>query len=317
MKPRSETMESEVLGSVDPEDLDVVGGDARWSLDSLASSQNLSPTHGKYFDSALEIPRRLKHQDSQTIDDEIRVQGEGDGRDYDESSGRGTPASPPQWVRDLLFFAALLLMIGTFRSAVADWNQVPTGSMKPSILEGDRIFVNKLAFDLRVPFTGTCLYHWAEPERGDIIVFFSPKDGTRLVKRVVGIPGDKVELQGNTLIINGQAARYLPTSTELLGEARREHIPMDSLAMEAVGEHVYPVMKRRGRGSRLSTIDPIVVPEGHIFAMGDNRDNSADSRVFGMVPMTLIVGKATNVVLSWRPESWGSLRWERVFSALP
>ena len=151
----------------------------------------------------------------------------------------------------------------------------------------------------------------------NIVVFFSPEDGKRLVKRVVGIPGDTLELRGNSLIVNGEPARYLPTSTELLGAARKEHIPLDTLAVEALGDRAYPVMKHREGGSVLSSFGPITVPEGHLFAMGDNRDNSADSRVFGFVPMELVVGEATSVVLSWRPEALASLRWDRVFSELP
>src|SRR5689334_19643498 len=103
-------------------------------------------------------------------------------------------------IRPLLIMAVILFSI---RSSLADWNDVPTGSMKPTILEGDRIFVNKLAYDLKVPFTTWHLAEWGNPSRGDIAVFFSPYDGTRLVKRVVGLPGDVVELQNEELIING------------------------------------------------------------------------------------------------------------------
>src|SRR5262245_17162119 len=94
-----------------------------------------------------------------------------------------------EWVRPLL---VVLVVLFAVRSAVADWNDVPTGSMKPTILEGDRIFVNKLAYDLKVPFLGWRLVKWSNPGRGDVIVFASPADGTRLVKRVVGLPGDRV-----------------------------------------------------------------------------------------------------------------------------
>ena len=86
---------------------------------------------------------------------------------------------------------------------MADWNDVPTGSMKPTILEGDRVFVNKLAYDLKVPFTTWHITEWSNPHCGDIVVFFSPKDGKRLVKRVIGLPGDTVELQNERLVING------------------------------------------------------------------------------------------------------------------
>src|SRR5215470_5485433 len=104
----------------------------------------------------------------------------------------------------------VLIITATFRSAIADWNDVPTGSMKPTILEGDRIFVNKLAYDLKVPFTRQHLLAWGDPKRGDIVVFPSPFDEVRLVKRVVGIPGDRLELRDNRLCVNGEPAAYQP-----------------------------------------------------------------------------------------------------------
>src|SRR5438874_4693112 len=116
-------------------------------------------------------------------------------------------------IRPMLILAAILFSI---RSSLADWNDVPTGSMKPTILEGDRVFVNKLAYDLKVPFTTRHLAEWSNPRRGDIVVFFSPHDGKRLVKRVIGLPGDTIELRNNVLVLNGQAVEYKPISEELL-----------------------------------------------------------------------------------------------------
>src|SRR5580765_2226762 len=108
-------------------------------------------------------------------------------------------------VRPMLILAAILFSI---RSSLADWNDVPTGSMKPTIIEGDRVYVNKLAYDLKVPFTTWHLAQWANPQRGDIVVFYSPYDGKRLVKRVIGLPGDIVELHNDNLILNGQPVKY-------------------------------------------------------------------------------------------------------------
>src|ERR1700685_1364309 len=104
----------------------------------------------------------------------------------------------------------LVLVMTALRSAVADWNDVPTGSMNPTIIEGDRVFVNKLAYDLKVPFTTWHLAQWSNPKRGDIVVFFSPVDGIRLVKRVVGLPGDRIELANDRLLINGRPSEYDP-----------------------------------------------------------------------------------------------------------
>src|ERR1044071_8231489 len=110
-----------------------------------------------------------------------------------------------QWIKPFAFMAIIVFPL---KSALADWNWVPSGSMKPTILEGDLVFVNKLAFDLKVPFTLWRLAEWSNPQRGDIVVFFSPKDGTRLVKRVIAGPGDAVELRNNVLYLNGKKSNY-------------------------------------------------------------------------------------------------------------
>src|SRR5882672_8485203 len=109
------------------------------------------------------------------------------------------------WIRPL---ALPFLLVTAAKSAFADINYVPTGSMQPTILCGDVVFINKLAYDLRVPFTTARLAHWAEPARGDVVVCFAPDDGTRLVKRVVGQPGDTIELRRDILFVNGVAQTY-------------------------------------------------------------------------------------------------------------
>src|SRR5262247_3719297 len=102
-------------------------------------------------------------------------------------------------IRPLLVMAVTLFAV---RSYLADWNDVPTGSMKPTILEGDRVYVNKMAYDLNIPFTTINLAEWDAPHRGEIVVFYSPRDGQRLVKRVIGLPGDTIELRDNNLLLN-------------------------------------------------------------------------------------------------------------------
>ena len=110
--------------------------------------------------------------------------------------------------REYKGFALFIVLMIMFRSALADWNVVPTSSMKPTILEGDRILVNKLAYDFKLPLTHISVYKFADPKRGDIVVFDSKLADSRLVKRVIGLPGDIVEMKDNRLIINGIEARY-------------------------------------------------------------------------------------------------------------
>src|SRR5688572_16965835 len=113
-------------------------------------------------------------------------------------------------VTEIRVFLLMLLVVTSLRSALADWNDVPTGSMKPTIQIGDRVVVNKLAYDLKVPFTTWQIAKWADPVRGDIVVLFSPADGKRLVKRVVAVPGDRVAMMDNKLYINGSPVEWTP-----------------------------------------------------------------------------------------------------------
>src|SRR3954452_8585833 len=113
---------------------------------------------------------------------------------------------------EIRVFLVMLLIISSLRSALADWNDVPTGSMKPTIQEGDRVVVNKLAYDLKIPFTMVEVAKWGDPRRGDIVVLFSPLDNVRLVKRVIGLPGDRVAMIDNALFINGKPVTNPPTS---------------------------------------------------------------------------------------------------------
>jgi signal peptidase I len=114
-----------------------------------------------------------------------------------------------QWLRPLAVSAALVLPA---KSSLADLNWVPTGSMKPTILEGDMIYVNKLAYDLKVPFTLMHLAEWSEPQKGDIVVLFSPEDGMRLVKRVIAGPGDTIAMKGDVVLLNGTTAKTRASS---------------------------------------------------------------------------------------------------------
>src|SRR5690349_24097168 len=120
------------------------------------------------------------------------------------------------WRKEVRPLLILALIVFSIRSSLADWNDVPTGSMKPTILEGDRVFVNKLAYDLKVPFTTRHIAEWSNPQRGDIVVFFSPYDSQRLVKRVIGLPGDMLEVRNNVLILNGKPVAYEPLPEQKL-----------------------------------------------------------------------------------------------------
>jgi signal peptidase I len=190
--------------------------------------------------------------------------------------------------REYRGFAVFVVLMVIFRSALADWNVVPTGSMKPTIIEGDRILVNKLAYDFKVPLTHISLYKFAAPARGDIVVFDSRAASTRLVKRVIGLPGDTVEMTDNRLTINGIAARY--SGVEYGADATFE--------IESYLDMSHRIELAGAGASRVSTFGPVTVPKDHYLVLGDNRDNSADSRFYGFIPRDEIVGNAKTVVLS-------------------
>jgi len=207
-------------------------------------------------------------------------------------------------------FLLMLLVISSLRSALADWNDVPTGSMKPTIEEGDRVVVNKLAYDLKVPFTLVELMKWSDPKRGDIVVLFSPADGVRLVKRVVAVPGDKIELRDNQLFINGHAAIWKP-----VGQREDDEQGTSFIVEETLDGKTHDVMFTPQIPAERS-FAPLVVPPGRYFVMGDNRDNSNDSRYIGMIERRRIVGKATAVAFSLDRAHWFRPRLHRFFKGI-
>lgn len=194
---------------------------------------------------------------------------------------------------------ALVLCMVVFRSAVADWNVVPTGSMQPTIQIGDRILVNKTAYDIRLPLTHISLLHLADPQRGDIVVFDSAAANERLVKRVIGLPGDEVALRNNVLFINGRAAQYAVSSAS--GIHDDEQSPA-RYAIESYGAMSHEVRLSEYLPSPASNFGPVKVPTGQYLLLGDNRDNSEDSRYLGFFPRNEIVGRARNVAMSLDPQ---------------
>jgi signal peptidase I len=217
-----------------------------------------------------------------------------------------------QEIRPLLILALILFSV---RSSLADWNDVPSGSMNPTIIEGDRVYVNKLAYDLKVPFTTWHIAQWSNPQRGDIVVFFSPHDGKRLVKRVIGLPGDTIELRNEQLLINGKAMNYTGLESSISGQLPDSEQQQSRFATEQLPAHPHAVMAIPSVPAK-RTYGPVTVPADHYFMMGDNRDNSFDSRYFGMVERQRIVGKATDVVFSLNKNDYWLPRSERFFKAL-
>ncbi len=213
-------------------------------------------------------------------------------------------------LQEIRVFLLMLLVVTSLRSALADWNDVPTGSMKPTIEVGDRVVVNKLAYDLKIPFTTIEIFKWGDPRRGDIVVLFSPVDGTRLVKRVVAVPGDRVAMANNQLFINDRPAKWSP-----LGTADDPDQGLTFLASENLFGRKHKVMLTP-QVPAVRSFGPMIVPNGHYFVLGDNRDNSNDSRFIGFIARRRIVGKATAVAFSLDRGNHFVPRLDRFFKKL-
>ncbi|GGY65007.1 signal peptidase I [Cellvibrio zantedeschiae] len=205
--------------------------------------------------------------------------------------------------RENKYFLIFLGLMFMFRSACADWNTVPTASMKPTILEGDRIAVNKLAYDLHIPFTHISLVRFADPQRGDIAVFDSKVSDKRLVKRVIGVPGDTVTLINNELTINGTALQYEKTANNT---DQIEHLFNTPHIVRINNPENHP----------FANFPTVIVPAGHYLMMGDNRDLSADSRVIGFVPRDEFVGRSRSVIMSLNYDNFYLPRLDRFFKSL-
>ncbi|MEZ5490077.1 MAG: signal peptidase I [Gammaproteobacteria bacterium] len=204
-------------------------------------------------------------------------------------------------------FLLLLCCIVFFKSAIADLSSISGASMQPTLLDGDKVWVNKVAYDVKIPFTEISLGSFADPERGDIIIIDSQKAGKRLVKRIVGLPGDTVYMRDNALVINGEAADYKIVTEDDDSMIITEQLPEHSHQAQLSTSYFSRTMRNYG---------PVTVPEDSYFVLGDNRDNSADSRAYSFVPRDEIIGRSSSVVFSLDSQNRFMPRPDRFLSGL-
>ncbi|MCB9761240.1 MAG: signal peptidase I [Alphaproteobacteria bacterium] len=240
----------------------------------------------------------------------------------DEDDAHGLGARFGLWVWDVVrTWGPALLAVLVIRSAIAEPFRIPSGSMVPTLEIGDHILVSKFAYGLRVPFTAIEVLPLGEPERGDIVVFkYPPNERLDYIKRIVGLPGDVVEVRDNTVFVNGQKAEkeFQDNFTFVDDSCRSEDA---RLFREDLTGVQHWILNSRSYGLRLADFGPYSVPEGEYFMMGDNRDNSADSRRWGTVPRDNIKGKAVLIWLSYDAchgniPHFGEFRSERFFQGL-
>ena len=223
---------------------------------------------------------------------------------------------------EALAFAILLALI--IRTFVFQPFKIPSGSMIPTLLVGDHLLVNKFIYGTRIPFTDIEIFPIEKIKRGDVIVFTYPnnerdpsKNGLYYIKRVVGLPGDEIDLNGRNLYINGGK---VPIEYEGTYADKRNSEQFDEYREDLFGEE-HTVIFRKGKENtnRGSYIPVTKVPEGSVFVMGDNRDNSQDSRFWGFVPIENIAGRAFIIHWSWdfaNPDILNKVRWDRVLSGI-
>lgn len=226
-----------------------------------------------------------------------------------------------QNIEALAFAIILALIIRTF---VFQPFKIPSGSMIPNLLVGDHLLVNKFVYGTKIPFTNIEVLPLEEIKRGDVIVFTYPnhendpsKQGLYYIKRVIGLPGDDVDIDGRNLVINGQKIPldYIGTYSD-----DRNSQQFDEYREDLFGEE-HTVIYRKGKENTTigSKIPVPKVPDGTVFVMGDNRDNSQDSRFWGFVPKENIAGKAFIIHWSWdfaNPDILNKVRWDRILSGI-
>ena len=210
------------------------------------------------------------------------------------------------WTEGMGSFVVAIGIALTIRWGLMEAYVIPSGSMLPSLLVHDHIFVNKLVYGLRVPFTEKWMAKFNEPERGEVVVFKNPENkDIFFIKRVIGLPGDKVFYENGHLYVNDKLVdRTVPDQlasdfdwlrdSDFRGEGP-DGLSQFSHWQESLGENTYSVLLRKGRRG---IFGPYEVPPDHFFVMGDNRDNSRDSRVWGFLPRENLVGRAMFVWLS-------------------
>ncbi|MET0293239.1 MAG: signal peptidase I [Steroidobacteraceae bacterium] len=253
-----------------------------------------------------------------------------------QSAGKPADAAPEPGVVDYArsFFPVVLVVL-IVRSFLFEPFRIPSDSMMPTLYDGDFILVNKFSYGLRLPVTNAKFVDLGEPERGDVVVFrFPPDPAINYIKRVVGLPGDKVRIESDRLFVNGE-----PVSVSEVGEYSDGCYQGMQLVEESLGEHKHralfcrtsgdiataplPSCNRNLERGYICPSDPdpapdrndiveIEVPAGNYLMIGDNRDNSADSRYFGFVPEANLIGSAKRIWFNWDLQRKGGPMWSRV-----
>jgi signal peptidase I len=228
-----------------------------------------------------------------------------------DSQGAATASvSQPVIVEYARALFPVILIVFVLRSFIVEPFRIPSGSMLPSLHIGDFILVNKFKYGIRLPVINRKILPMGSPDRGDVMVFKYPVNPElNFIKRVVGLPGDTLSYVDKQLSING-----VPVQVEEDGEFEFKQAKLrGSSALqftETIDESTHKILKDGSRKSR--NLEQVIVPPGHYFVMGDNRDHSNDSRYWRFVPEANVVGKAFFIWFSWKSTSGGGVEWSRI-----
>jgi signal peptidase I len=216
-------------------------------------------------------------------------------------------------------FFQIFLIVLVIRSAIIEPFRIPSGSMMPTLLIGDFILVNKFSYGIRLPVVNKKIIDVGEPEKGDVVVFRYPKDeSVDYIKRVVAVPGDTLDYKNKTLIINGKPIKQVQLGV-YNGTGSGENMTGTLESIESIGDTEHSILVNQlypdfPPGCQMLSSGTITVPEGYYFVMGDNRDNSNDSRCWGYVPEENLAGKAFGIWMSWdsNRDSFLPIAWDRI-----
>jgi signal peptidase I len=236
------------------------------------------------------------------------------------SKGAYRSAVKEPWIVDYArTFFPILLTVFVLRSFLVEPFRIPSGSMHPTLWEGDFIVVNKFDYGIRLPITGKTVIPLGLPKRGDVIVFKHLKEGESIdmIKRVIGLPGDEISYKNKMIYINGA-----PVKQEFLGEKIEPTLQGKGILvrelkelLEGMQHNIYVHPTTLGMSYNYP-FNEVTVPEGSYFVLGDNRDNSQDSRIWGFVKNEDIQGRAFGIWMSWDALQ-NRIRWSRLFTKIP
>ncbi|TET16567.1 MAG: signal peptidase I [Candidatus Cloacimonadota bacterium] len=217
-----------------------------------------------------------------------------------------------EWVESVLWAFVIAMFIRTF---FIQSYMIPTGSMEDTLLVGDFLLGNKMVYGIHIPFTRKSIFKFREPGQGEILIFISPYAKKYFVKRCIGVAGDTVEVIHKDVYVNGR---------KLFEEYVMHRDPREFPPLPSIDQDMYQRDWARGEfrfvgGFCRDNFGPIVVPEGHIFVMGDNRDNSDDSRFWGPLDTRVVYGKPLILFFSWEKtvpffKIWQAIRWRRILN---